>query len=76
MSAGLGIIGLAALVPAILGGVAQPGGSPGELLVAMCQGGTFAIPLEREGPPAMPVTICCAKGCHRRGERKLVDPEQ
>lgn len=71
------MIGLAALVPAMAGPVSLPDeGRVDELVVALCQGGAFAIPLDQGDRPAMPGTICCAKGCQRRDKRAPVDPEQ
>lgn len=71
------VIGLAALVPAMAGPISLPDqGGPSELIVALCQGGTFAIPLDEGERPAMPATICCAKGCQRRDKRAPLDPEQ
>lgn len=71
-------IGITALVPAMAGPISLPEaeGGPAELIVALCQGGSFVIPVNNDGAPAAPATICCAKGCHRRDKRGNVDPEQ
>lgn len=70
-------IGITALVPAMAGSITLPEeGGPAELIVALCQGGSFVIPINGDGAPAAPATVCCAKGCHRRDKRGNVDPEQ
>lgn len=71
-------IGLSALVPAMAGPIPLPRsqGGPAQLVVALCQGGSFVIPLDDDRAPAAPATVCCAKGCHRRDKRGKVDPEQ
>ena len=76
------IIGIVALVPAMAGPIALPQqggpekGGPSQLVLALCKGGALAIPLKQGGTPAMPATVCCAKGCQRREKNRLVDPEQ
>lgn len=70
-------MGIAALLPAMAGSITLPDDrAPSELLVAMCQGGAFAIPLGEGDSPAMPATICCAKGCQRRDKRDILEPAQ
>ena len=70
-------IGLVALVPAMAGAITLPVESgPGQVIVALCQGGTLAIPFDQENDPGTPATVCCAKGCQRREKRDPVDPEQ
>ncbi|WP_120077907.1 hypothetical protein [Aurantiacibacter odishensis] len=71
------MLGIAALVPAMAGSIALPDdGGPSQLVLAMCRGGALAIPMDRDERPAMPATICCAKGCRRRDKRNPLDPEQ
>lgn len=71
------LIGAAALVPAMAGPIALPDeGGPSQLVLAMCRGGALAIPMDRGERPALPATICCAKGCQRRDKRGALDPEQ
>jgi hypothetical protein len=71
------IIGIAALVPAMAGPISPPDArAPARLMLALCQSGSLAIPMEQGDRPAMPATICCAKGCHRDKKRGCVDPEQ
>jgi hypothetical protein len=46
----------------------------GALVVALCNGGSTALPLGSGAPqPATP--CCCAKGC-RGGKRKRIDRKQ
>ncbi|GAA5053230.1 hypothetical protein GCM10023208_14950 [Erythrobacter westpacificensis] len=71
------MLGIAALVPAMAGSIALPDdGGPSQLVLALCRGGALAIPMDRGERPAMPATICCAKGCQRRDKRNPLDPEQ
>ncbi|WP_338240860.1 hypothetical protein [Aurantiacibacter hainanensis] len=70
-------LGLFALVPAMAGAITLPEeGGAAELILALCQGGTIAIPFTPANEPATPATVCCAKGCQRREKRDPVDPEQ
>ncbi len=70
-------IGIVALVPAMAGPISLPDeGGPADLIVALCQGGSFVIPVNNDSVPTAPATVCCAKGCHRRDKRGVVDPEQ
>lgn len=71
------IVGIAALVPAMAGSIALPGDTgQSRLVLALCHGGTLAIPLKSGDAPGMPATLCCAKGCQRREKRASVDPGQ
>lgn len=70
------IIGITALVPAMAGPSTVQDGGPAELHIDLCRGGTIAIPLGQGDGPAMPGTVCCAKGCQRRNKQASVDPEQ
>ncbi|MFM7349636.1 MAG: hypothetical protein ACKO01_09120 [Erythrobacter sp.] len=55
-------LGLAALVPVMLGPAPAPAG-PATLTAAMCGGGTVTIPLgPRKAPAGNP--DCHPKGCH------------
>lgn len=70
-------LGLVALVPAMAGAISLPEeGGAAEVILSLCQGGTIAIPFMPANEPAIPATICCAKGCQRREKRDPVDPEQ
>lgn len=61
---------VAALFPAIVGPLPLAGPAPLTLEMALCNGGTVRLPVERHGPAVPATTPCCAKGCQsrRRGQ--------
>jgi hypothetical protein len=67
----------AALLPAMTSpseGAPQFAGSAA-LIVALCSGGSMAVPLGGDAP--QPVTsCCCAKGCRGGKKRKRIDRKQ
>ena len=69
-------LALAALLPAIVGPL--PLGAPAPLVLdmALCNGGTLRLPIERNEPAVPPTTPCCAKGCHSRKRGKAFDAGQ
>ena len=63
-----------ALIPAMTGPLPELV-RDGKLIVALCNGGTIALPLEGRDAPRGTVP-CCAKGCRAGEKRKRFDPEQ
>lgn len=78
MSAAAEVMGLFALVPAMVGPVTGSPEEATEMLVeiALCAGETITIDLGGEDRPAMGTMPCCAKGCHSRKRRHDFDLEQ
>ncbi|GEM_PF-2567239 len=69
-------LALTALVPAISGPLPIEQGRAMILELAMCNGGTVRIPVERDLPAVPATTPCCAKGCRSRKRATPFDPEQ
>ena len=66
-----------ALVPAMS---APPEGAPqssgaSALVVALCNGGSIALPLGN-GTPPVTAPCCCATGCRSSDKRKRIDRKQ
>jgi hypothetical protein len=63
-----------ALIPAMIGPVQSS--SIRTITVALCEGGTMAIPVG--GSPSGPESkgACCEKGCHSSSSRKRLDRAQ
>jgi hypothetical protein len=67
----------AALVPAMTApseGAPQPSAAT-SLVVALCNGGSMALPLGPGAPSPATALCCCAKGC-RSDKRKRIDRKQ
>ena len=69
------MLALVALVPAMTGPV---GGQAADHnpIVALCGGGTLAIPFDGQPAPGPATAPCCAKGCHSRDRRRTIDRKQ
>jgi hypothetical protein len=65
-----------ALVPAMTSPSegAPQGSAVSALVVALCSGGSIAVPLGSGAPPAS--TPCCAKGCRGGDKRRRIDRKQ
>ena len=74
MKAALAPFVAVALIPAMTGSLVAA--SPQAIMVALCGGGTMAVPSGAPQLPGSANTPCCAKGCHGSSERRRLDRTQ
>ena len=64
----------AALFPAMAGAPGEAGPERNRpLAIALCSGGSLALPLDGDGRPAPGTAPDCAKGCHAGGRERRID---
>lgn len=73
MKRAVGSFAAAALLPAMIGPVAQA--QAGTLTLALCGGGAHSVPVQPPAPGSGS-SPCCAKGCQNGSSRKRLDRAQ
>ena len=69
------LFAVAALIPAMTAPAERAPQPPAAstVAVALCNGGSMALPLHGDPPAPATAPCCCAKGCRTGGKRKRID---